>query len=499
MERFFHQLFTLGHLNVGLANQLSKHDMVGTVERSGDMVYRWCYFEINLFGDPHTALNVSLVDTYYVNDDVTGEPGSLCTAAGNDANDGMSPATPKRHIQNLLDAYPFVGVGKAIWADPGTYRENITIGSSHSGLTLQGAGWDVTTVDGGGGGGCLTLTDFASGTICSLTLQNGSAPLGGGIYAVGSSALITDCRITDNYASQHGGGIYLEDCYAEVSQCYVVGNAAGRYGGGVATTLAGSMSKGELTLVNTLLARNEAGLGAGGVLYHRAGGLIGACTVADNTASGGAGGVYCAASSPQIGNCILWDNTPQDLLGRQAKFSDVGTGAIAGPGNISLDPQFVDGGLGAEHGYYDLSSGSPCIGAAYSAPPAPATDILGNSRSVPYDMGAYEYQAPPPATLSLGMQREDGTAIVGQGLVLTPVKTDVVQVLITEDEPIEVTLPAGDVALLEAPESVLDDGEAATFSHWQVDGEEQEMGAAAIEVEMTDNREALAIYRSGLD
>jgi len=57
-ERFFYELLAQGHLNVGVANQLSKHDMVGSVETFGDMAYRWVYFELTLFGDPHTPLNL---------------------------------------------------------------------------------------------------------------------------------------------------------------------------------------------------------------------------------------------------------------------------------------------------------------------------------------------------------------------------------------------------------------------------------------------------------
>jgi hypothetical protein len=51
---FFEQLLVKGQTNLGVANQLSKHDMLGLVESSGLMFYRWCYYEITLFGDPHT-------------------------------------------------------------------------------------------------------------------------------------------------------------------------------------------------------------------------------------------------------------------------------------------------------------------------------------------------------------------------------------------------------------------------------------------------------------
>ena len=58
VEKFFYELLSQKHANVGIANQLSKHDMVG--QAAGDEVYRWCYYEINLFGDPHTALKTGL-------------------------------------------------------------------------------------------------------------------------------------------------------------------------------------------------------------------------------------------------------------------------------------------------------------------------------------------------------------------------------------------------------------------------------------------------------
>jgi hypothetical protein len=54
--RFFEHLLVSGHTNLGVAHQLSKHDMIGHVETGGVMTYRWCYYEINLLGDPHAAL-----------------------------------------------------------------------------------------------------------------------------------------------------------------------------------------------------------------------------------------------------------------------------------------------------------------------------------------------------------------------------------------------------------------------------------------------------------
>ena len=55
-QKFFDCLLSQGVAKIGAALQQSKHDMVGEVENSGSMTYRWCYFTITLFGDPHTEL-----------------------------------------------------------------------------------------------------------------------------------------------------------------------------------------------------------------------------------------------------------------------------------------------------------------------------------------------------------------------------------------------------------------------------------------------------------
>ena len=54
MQAFFNRLLRRGNPRVGEALALSKMDMVARVETSGSMCYRWCYFEINLLGDPET-------------------------------------------------------------------------------------------------------------------------------------------------------------------------------------------------------------------------------------------------------------------------------------------------------------------------------------------------------------------------------------------------------------------------------------------------------------
>jgi hypothetical protein len=60
-QRFFDRLLSDERVPVGLAHELAKQDLLGSVETSGSsMPYRWCLFGINLFGDPQAAVRVPL-------------------------------------------------------------------------------------------------------------------------------------------------------------------------------------------------------------------------------------------------------------------------------------------------------------------------------------------------------------------------------------------------------------------------------------------------------
>jgi hypothetical protein len=56
--KLFEELLQRGHVNLGLANQHAKEDLIGQVESRGDMTYRWCYYGITLLGDPHLPFHI---------------------------------------------------------------------------------------------------------------------------------------------------------------------------------------------------------------------------------------------------------------------------------------------------------------------------------------------------------------------------------------------------------------------------------------------------------
>jgi predicted outer membrane repeat protein len=160
---------------------------------------------------------------YYVNDEIP----EIGIAAGDDANDGLTPQAPMRHIQALLDRYPDIGWGCAVQVSAGVYLENLALGALHTGLTLEGAGADATRIDAGGLGRCLSLDGLVAGTVCGITFTGGHAPDGAAMRCTDSSLSITDCAFVRNQADDRGGAICIEgDSAPRISRCAFVANRA---------------------------------------------------------------------------------------------------------------------------------------------------------------------------------------------------------------------------------------------------------------------------------
>ncbi len=78
------------------------------------------------------------ISVYYVNDGIDSQD-EYTTAAGNDANDGLSPATPKATLRSLLESGT-LQPGDTIVVDHGVYAidTNLLLGEEISGVTIQG-------------------------------------------------------------------------------------------------------------------------------------------------------------------------------------------------------------------------------------------------------------------------------------------------------------------------------------------------------------------------
>ena len=169
-----------------------------------------------------------------------------------------------------------------------------------------------------------------------------------------------------------------------------------------------------LTITNSIITGNSAGLEGGGILSLRGRVAITNTTIANNTANGPGGAIYAVDYAAfEITNSILWANSPEQIYYRgytpTVIYSDV-QGGWEGERNIDADPCFVEPGYWDSNGVwfegdYHLLAGSPCIdtGDPNYSPEPNETDLDGNPRvldgnedgTAVVDMGAYEYEFLP--------------------------------------------------------------------------------------------------------
>ena len=67
--------------------------------------------------------------------------------------------------------------------------------------------------------------------------------------------------------------------------------------------------------------------------------------------------------------------------------SNSGLPSFAGPNDISVDPMLTD----PTNGDFRLQTNSPAISAGIDSSAVVTTDYSGNPRTLPFDIGAFEY------------------------------------------------------------------------------------------------------------
>lgn len=291
-------------------------------------------------------------------------------------------------------------------------------------------------LDGGCGGGIYNSQADGSLTVANCTFientalssQGGS---GGGMCIVSGSPTVTNCTFRENYSDRLGGGLWYvgDGTDITVTNCTFNSNYSGG-GGGMSSFYNSPMIRNCLFSGNTACGENYHS--GGGILDWGAGGMttVANCTLSGNKAAddttGFGGGISCYMQTSNITNCILYDNRALDgneiaLLAvgtTDVNYSDIKDNSVflgdshtlnVGPGNIDIDPCFVNPGYWDPNGSssnpdddfwvngdYHLLPGSPCVNTGdpnYIAKPN-ERDLDGNPRVIDYiiDIGADEYR-----------------------------------------------------------------------------------------------------------
>jgi FG-GAP-like repeat len=312
--------------------------------------------------------------------------------------------------------------GDVIFIPPGTITLTTVAGGTISivkSLTIQGAGAPRTIVDGGGIAGVFT-TFSADIVISGLTIRNGSAFEGGGLFnlsavvtlanvtVTGNSAAggvggggivnlgtlrLTNVTVSANTSAVSAGGIYNEGTLVATNST-ISGNTANKAGGGLENVF-GTTTLTNVTIANNKADNDNAGGGAGGGLLNSSTVTARNTIIAGNTVGTSGSAPDCAGPLTSQGydliqsvtGCVIGGNTTTNKLGL----------------NPLLGPLAIYGGPTRTHA---LLPGSPAIdgGDPAGCPPTDQRGVIrpqdGNGNGIARcDIGAFEAGAPSFATL----------------------------------------------------------------------------------------------------
>jgi parallel beta-helix repeat protein len=274
--------------------------------------------------------------------------------------------------------------GHTIVVAAGIYDEQVFL---HKGLIIRGAGPELTQLDGGFSNcypGPFDYTVLNGFLIEGFTITN---PIDKGVWLY---------SISETTVGEIRNNIFRESAY---------GIDLGR--------------NCQISIHHNLFLNNRWGNGDGdGVLVSYNAPYSVTSTIVSNTFDGNYHGIWVYNSNAIIRNNILVNHTGGENVEstgigahgggtKTISYNDVwgndrnyGMDASRGPGDISMDPLFVDSSGGDFH----LQSSSPCIDAGDPADPVPPGD---GSR---IDMGAYEYTGEAPnETVDLSISEDDIT------------------------------------------------------------------------------------------
>ncbi|MBN2809924.1 MAG: right-handed parallel beta-helix repeat-containing protein [Deltaproteobacteria bacterium] len=214
-------------------------------------------------------------------------------------------------------------------------------------------GGDVRTTPANGAG--IALSNDCSLNLDTVTISDGFADSGGGIFNNYGYLSMQNCTISGNSAANYGGGIFNNYGHLSMQNCTISGNSAISHGGG------GISNDGTATIQNCTIYGNSANIYGGGIRNHSTA-TVQNCTISGNSLEYYGGGGIFNDGTATVRNTILAGNTAGGSDGADY-YNDSG-GTLTDDGYNVVENQF---GItyGQEEGY------------TFTA----ATDILYNEES----------------------------------------------------------------------------------------------------------------------
>ena len=262
--------------------------------------------------------------------------------SGSDSNNCLSASGACKTIGHAIS---LASSGDSIKVAAATYKENLTVGVS---LKVIGAKAATTIINGGGVNTVVTISSTtAHVTISNVTITNGLAPTGGGMY--NSGTLTVNNSVVSGNTAAHPSG-----CTSNCSS-----NGGGIYNNGTLTVNNSTVSGNTSTVPGGCVLHCE---GAGGGIENVFGTVtINNSTVSNNAAAGGGGGIENGPGTVTINNSTVSNNTAYG--GRGA-----GGGGILNSGTVTLNNTTV--------AYNSATAGSATGGGIENSSEPPQTAVL---------------------------------------------------------------------------------------------------------------------------
>ena len=182
----------------------------------------------------------------------------------------------------------------------------------HTGEGVNSVVGGLTIIDGYANDGAGIYCDGSSPTITKCVFMNGNAPnWGGGICCYNASPVISDCTFTENSAREGGAVTTRMSGTASIKNCRMSNNYGSLDGGAFNSDVLTTP-----TIFNCIITGNHSGsLGGGGIAIWQSNPIIKNCVIAGNYTEGWGSGIlqdYYFADGSQIINCVITQNIGKD-------------------------------------------------------------------------------------------------------------------------------------------------------------------------------------------